>query len=55
LFSSLKKNPYHFFIKSVYCSAEVTQDLEKGIKQLMEKSVEWWTRYNQAHPPVACV
>ena len=32
----LKKNLYHFFIKSVYGNAKVTQDLKKGIKQLMK-------------------
>jgi len=32
----LLKKSYHFFIKSVYSNAKVTQDLKKGIKQLMK-------------------
>jgi len=36
LFHSLLKNLHNCFIKSVYGNAKVTQDLKKGIKQLME-------------------
>ena len=36
MFHSLLKNLHNCFIKSVYGNAKVTQDLKKGIKQLMK-------------------
>jgi len=55
LFHSLLKKilPLFYQISLEQCKSNTR--FKKGNKAIDEKPVEWWTRNNQAHRPVACV